>query len=132
MEEKLERENLQTITIDAASVIWLEENKEILIDGEPFDIKKITRNGNTITVTGLYDLLEKDLEQLLASNNSKDKTGLATNSILLLMFTSYCQVNATLHLAIPFFTYKKQSWHNRRDSICSLYQEIITPPPRLF
>ena len=73
MEEKLEQENLQVITIDASSVIWLKKDKELLVNGEPFDVKIITSSGNNLILSGLYDLREKELKKqfLLRSKKSE-------------------------------------------------------------
>ena len=61
IEHRME-EKLQTITLDASAVIWLKKNKELLINGKPFDVKSISRNGDHIIVTWLYDLEEKSLK----------------------------------------------------------------------
>ncbi len=133
MEERLEEANLQTVTIDAASIIWLKENKEILINGEPFDVKKITRHGTSITVQGLYDLEEKELkDQLQVYHHSENKSASANNSLLLLIFTTFYQANEPINFHTPFFSKTKQTWQKPKDNICSLYYEIITPPPRFI
>ncbi len=131
MEEKLEQEKLQIITLDAASVIWLKKDKEILINGEPFDVKSITRKGNSIIVSGLYDVEEKKLKnQLEAYHHSKDKAASANNSLLLFFFTTYCHTNEPINLNPPFFVYKKQAQQKKVDKTCKLYNDIIIPPPR--
>ena len=48
MEAKLETGDLQEITVDASSVIWLKKDKEILLNGEHFDVKTFTKTGNKI------------------------------------------------------------------------------------
>ena len=59
MADKLEKEHLQTFTIKTTSVIWLKKNKELLLNGEPFDVKTISLHGNYIIVSGLFDHDEK-------------------------------------------------------------------------
>lgn len=133
MRERLEQENLQTVTINAASVIWLKANEELLINGEPFDLKTITRNGTSITVQGLYDLQEKELEtQLQAYQYPESKSSPADNSLLLLILTSFYQANEPIGFHTPFFIYKKQTWQKHQNKICNLYHEIVIPPPRLL
>ena len=67
MEEKMKQEKLQTITLLASSVTWLKKNKEILVNGEPFDIKHYSLQGKYIIVSGLYDEQEKALKKKIQS-----------------------------------------------------------------
>lgn len=132
MEEKLEQENLQTVILDAAAVIWLKKNKEILINGEPFDIKKITLNGNKIMVAGLFDIEEKELKKKLQEYNNNNDNAAPTNHSLLILFFIACQHPTEINFDTAFFITTKQSWKNYQDSICNLSCEITTPPPRLL
>ena len=133
MVKRLEQENLQTVTIDAASVIWLKKDKEILINGEPFDIKTIIRNGNKIVVSGLFDIREKELKQKLqAYQQEEGKSASTNNSLLLLIFTTWYQVNEPINFTLSFLIHKRQAWQKYQDKIGSLSHEIITPPPRLL
>ncbi len=132
MEEKMEQENLQTLTLDAAAVIWLKSDKEILINGEPFDIKKFSRNGNKITVTGLFDTEEKQLKKKLQAYNNNDHNAAATNHSLVLLFFIACQHPTEINFHTAFFITTKQSWKNYQDSICNLSRGITAPPPRLL
>ena len=61
MREKLERENLQTITIPVNEFRWYEENREVVVDGTMFDVKSIVRRGNSYIITGLFDEAETEL-----------------------------------------------------------------------
>ena len=131
MQGKLEQECLQTITLEASAVTWLKKNKELLINGEPFDVSSMSRNGESITVTGLFDNQEKKLEeQLERYNHSQERSASSKNSLLLLFFTTWYQTNEPIDLTTPFFVYKKQAPQKHRGKTCKLYQEIIIPPPR--
>lgn len=130
MEEKMEHENLQTVTLNAASIIWLKINKEMLINGEPFDVKTITTNGNRVTVSGLFDGKETKLRnQLQAFNNTSGRSA-STNKSLLLMFFTICYHEAGITADHLLFSNKKQTCLIQQDEICNSYNEILIPPPR--
>ncbi len=132
MSERLELEHLQIFTLDVSSVIWLKINKEMLINGQPFDVKAITKEGNMVTVSGLFDGPEERLgKQLKKYNNSTDKTASTNKSLLLLFFATYYHEPGKLTLNIPFSFYKRHSKQFHQDKICSLFNEILIPPPRL-
>jgi hypothetical protein len=132
MKEKLEHENLQVITIDASSVIWLKKNKELLINGEPFDVKNITISGNKLILSGLFDLREKELKkQLEKYAQTAERSASTNNSLLLLFFTTYYQSTEPINLSCSFSLYTKPDWQKKQDNTCDLYHEIIVPPPRI-
>ena len=132
MEGKLEQENLQVITIDASSVIWLKKDKELLVNGEPFDVKNITISGNKLILSGLFDLREKKLKrQLDKYAQTEERSASANNSLLLLFFTTYYQSTEPVNLSCSFSLFIKHDWQKKQDKACSLYHEIIIPPPRL-
>ena len=131
MDKKLAQETIQTITLEESSVVWLEKNKEILVAGKPFDIKTITRSGNNITFSGLFDFRDKVLKnQLEAYQNSKDRSASESNSFLLLLFANYYQVAEPINLNAPVLVNKEKEWQKYQDKIHSLYLEILIPPPR--
>ena len=131
MEERFECENLQVITIDADSVIWLKKNKELLVNGEPFDIKKLSSNGRKITVEGLFDSDEKELNQKIVKfNNAGDPSLRKTSLLVLLMFNTYFEEKHTINLTPPFVIKNKQAWQYQKENSCISYGDILTPPPR--
>jgi len=65
MEERLETASLQTITVNSTHVQWLKKNKEVLINGNLFDVHTYTTKGNTVILTGLYDKDEDQLHEQL-------------------------------------------------------------------
>lgn len=76
MKEKLEKENLQTITIAEDKVVWMDKH-EIWINNSMFDIhSKILKNG-VYTFTGLYDeketLLVEKHKRSTEKNNNENK-----------------------------------------------------------
>ncbi len=132
MEKKLSQESLRTIILKESSVIWLKKNKEILLNGEPFDIKTIIRKGNNIIVSGLFDHEEKRLKkELEVYHHSENNTTTKNNSLLLLFFTTIYRASEPIGISTPFFINKKKAWKYHHDNICSHIAEIKSPPPRI-
>lgn len=77
--EQLENKNAVTISISKSKLHWVEEGKELLIDGNLFDVKAIkVCNNNYIIVSGLFDKQEDKLwndiaNERLPQNNTQEK-----------------------------------------------------------
>lgn len=80
MEEQLEQAALTTIQVPKASFQWYEEGKEILVEGQLFDVEFIQEEGDHYLIKGLFDEAEKKIDSQLADllNKKQEKT----NSIL--------------------------------------------------
>ena len=61
MRQQLDKTALQTVSLSADKAIWLNEKKELIIDGKLFDVKSWHIYKNKLTATGLFD---KDEDQL--------------------------------------------------------------------
>ena len=66
MEERLEQSPVQTITLPIEAVSWINDGKEVILDGKLFDIKSYTVCGNKIILNGLFD---NDEDRLIAKMN---------------------------------------------------------------
>lgn len=76
MKEKMEYENLQTITLNNNEVSWYEKGHEIIINGELFDIKNYSTVGNQTTFQGIFDKEESNMSAIaerIVSNKSENK-----------------------------------------------------------
>lgn len=131
MEEKLETENLQKLVVREAEIDWLKNGKEMLIAGEPFDVKNISRDGDMITVWGLFDRKEKELRKKIEDYERQDEQSTASgNNVLLLLFGSYFINYYEINFRPPV------SFSNKPKNIfhTTIYKNpcfsVITPPPR--
>lgn len=76
MKEKMEYENLQTITLNNNEVSWYEKGYEIIINGELFDVKNYSTEGNQTTFQGIFDKEESNmsaLAEMVISKKSENK-----------------------------------------------------------
>lgn len=80
MKEKLEREELQLITVLRSSVRWVRPSKECLVNDRMFDVKEMTTSGDSVILRGLFDDKEKEIIARLGSfsapvKHEKDRSG---------------------------------------------------------
>lgn len=75
-EQRFDTELLQTVVIDAQKISWIEEEKELLIDGKLFDVKSFERTGANIVLRGFFDHKEeKTVKQIKETEYQKNKPG---------------------------------------------------------
>lgn len=53
--EELEHAKLIQVKVSRSSINWIKEGKELLIDGNLFDVKSIEEKYDQVILTGLYD-----------------------------------------------------------------------------
>jgi hypothetical protein len=79
MQEKLELANLETIQLPVQSVEWYEEDKEVIIKGQLFDVESYSIHNDTIILTGLFDEeeteIKKQVQLLLQQQNDENTDG---------------------------------------------------------
>jgi hypothetical protein len=69
-------ERVQKIVIAKNQIVWKKHNKEIIINGEYFDIVKKETKGDSLILTGFYDSIETEALAVLAileKNNDDQK-----------------------------------------------------------
>lgn len=132
MMEKLETTSLHTITVRLADINWTKKNKEVIINGELFDVKYSQIIGDKVKLTGLFDKEENKLEREFAntmdSNNDQQTpfNQLKLKFIFNFIFTltqpddalSVCQSTTSY----PIFT----------EAPVIHVAPVNTPPPNLF
>ena len=76
MKEKMEYENLQTITLNNNEFSWYEKGNEIIINGELFDVKHYSTKGTQTTFQGIFDKEESNMSAIaerIVSNKSENR-----------------------------------------------------------
>jgi len=127
MEEMLESAPTKKICIHKNSAIWLRDKKEVVINGNLFDVKSIELKGDSLILSGIFDDKEKSLNELLIEENQKEKQGSLPIKYLLLFPLIYSESEITNFLLT-----------NSNNTIYFSYQEPISnsaiqieaPPPR--
>ena len=62
---------LQTLTLPVTSLVWYEEDRELLIEGRMFDVKSIDVKDGMAQVTGFFDDLETELNRALQDTGER-------------------------------------------------------------
>lgn len=128
MLERLEKENLHSITLSPTDFHWVIPGKEIKIKGRLFDVKNILRNGKTITVTGIFDDEEEELDRMISRSTDPDHNKLP---FLVKMVTAPVIQWQTFGY-LPFATLKCKPSPKRYIPMLPLfYKDPLCPPPRL-
>lgn len=130
MEASLERDALQSIALQENEVIWYEEDKELLINGQLFDVKSYSITNGTLTAQGVFDEQETEIINLLNGTWSNNEQTLIVIQLLVL---SHC---------LFFFTFYSVSFGitkflPKRFSFFSLFYfppllSILAPPPKVL
>jgi hypothetical protein len=129
MRESLEHEQLTTISVKTNAIHWIKKNKECLIDGELFDVKRIQVNGDKTLLTGLYDAEEKAIKQLMKETGEKQSSSQQQNLLKLFSFTA-C-INAGIQAEPPSYTFiYRNTLPIYSNHYCNPVLSIVAPPPR--
>jgi hypothetical protein len=131
MKERLEQEILQTITIAASDVQWVNEGKEILINGRMFDVKTLQHNDDkTIMFTGLFDEEETALVKAVKTSQENDNNNTGKLLVKLFQLTNSTNNNLFADIFLPpllinnFIPAPEQH-------LPSEFLGILSPPPRI-
>jgi hypothetical protein len=131
MRENLESLSLKTITINEADVQWLDD-KEVVINGNLFDVKSYTVADGKITLTGLFDTDEVKLHnQLQNFVQQKDDSNTPLNQLVFKFFFTPLYINSSAasyentiqilsHQYLPFI----------ENSLPENYLYKSAPPPK--
>lgn len=127
-QERLEAEQLQTITVAAENIQWVKKGKEILVDGKLFDIKHFEKKNGKLILTGFFDKEEDDLyDQLNKIAKDKNKPSPFTTVISFLL-TPYYNEPVSGHFLINRQLHSKE-YFIYTEKIPSFPVSDITHPP---
>lgn len=129
MKNRMEKEVLQTVTMDENKVKWVKPGKEAWINGRLFDIKtRSCQNGHCI-FTGFFDDEETALVMELQKNHQQNKK--ADNDFLAQLFKLIKDVYKNSpgdQLSVPVTT--RAQFLTQKSSLFSVDIPILTPPPQ--
>ena len=95
MRVSLETSLLKTITLNEVDVQWVEENEEVSINGNLFDVKTYHIADGKITLTGLFDNDEIKLQhQLKNLMHQKEGSDTPLNQLVVKLFFSPFYINS--------------------------------------
>ena len=119
-----------TIRVRKSDLIWIKKNKEIVVNGKMFDIKKIKDIGNYLEITGYYDEAEDKLFSFFYSLFSEDDSN-GVQAVKLLSFVFF-QDEVNHHNSTDFLQAtgcKNKYFLAIEPDLLRRSLDIISPPP---
>lgn len=131
MKERIEKESLQSITVNNRDVRWTNDRKEIIVEGKLFDVKSSKQqNNNTITFWGLFDIEETELEKNIYKKG--DKNLAQQNQLLAQLFQ--CLQNIYFNPAADTCVLSNGTLSSGilpSPKLLTQFRVILTPPPQV-
>ncbi len=127
VEERLQNETLTTISVPLSKVQWMEEGREILVEGMMFDIKSFYASNGHLVATGVYDERETAVMELLNNFNEKQQD----HFLIQLLFLTQTLVGF-IYISIDFSSIVLQLKHSSFFQLKKVSPFLLRfyPPPR--
>lgn len=101
-QERLEQERQVTLMLPNDQIRWQEEDREIIVDGQLFDISRIKPGKDSTQFTGIYDeaesAIEKSIEHYFNQQEAEDDVRLYT-AFMHFIFPESCPIRYNLDVA---------------------------------
>ena len=132
MKQQLKTALLQTVVVPARDVKWIKKGKEILVNGQMFDVKTSVKSGGNIVFTGLYDKDEQKLhENLKGFMHSKNKQSAPLNELLAKFFSTTVTITAIDYNTAADWKHIVAKYYYPSEKIPFSYGISIYQPPRI-
>lgn len=128
MEEALEQQQLVSIKTNTASLQWVRKNKECLINGELFDVKDIKQTGDEMIITGLFDVNEKAIAEIITRQTNEEQHNQSKQIAKLLLLVATPANETSIHIFLPSVLTGKQ--HFKLSFYIAPFKGNLTPPPK--
>jgi hypothetical protein len=102
--------SMQTLVLDAAQIRWVEKGREILVQGEYFDVEEIRYENGKAFITGFFDHRETNMHRAFSAKQNATKNpagsaphmarwllqlwGLPANNVFVSILTAPCHIPA--------------------------------------
>ena len=84
-EKQLENNWTVRICLSEKNINWIKHGKEVIIEGQWFDVQSIDRKNGQIILTGIFDTEEGELLKMLQKNESNNHSKKCLTAFLLLV-----------------------------------------------
>lgn len=131
MKERLKRESLVCVSQRADQLVWLENGKEVLVNGHMFDVESWEQKGGMVYLTGLYDTQEELIRDLIHKVNSKTPGTRPAIALLSILLSPAVPANLLSfkpkQILVASVNLKNAAYIQRR--LQHPMQEVQCPPP---
>ncbi|MES2646895.1 MAG: hypothetical protein V4717_08485 [Bacteroidota bacterium] len=128
VEHRFSKKQIVQLNIPLDQLCWIKKNKELIIEGQMFDVKQITIKAGIATVTGFFDKEEDKLNKHLSNSlkhQKQSEEGKTTWQMIHLFAGGPVNFQACFNL-IPgmekYFCFESAN-------IYSLPKSVTIPPP---
>ena len=130
--EALEEGTLQTITIHRSDITWTRQEKELLLNGKLFDVKNFTCSGDYLTVTGIFDGKEDELNlQLRRSVQERSPLNAPVeNALVSFLFQTLTTPPENINTSTVLSNLNNYGFL-KSEKLYSVYTSITSPPPKV-
>lgn len=130
--EDLEYEQLQTITVAESNIKWIVPGKEVLLNGNLFDIKSFKQTGDNLIITGLYDKDEDYLQKhfIKIFHQKQQGNASARATLINLIFQPVFSDKNTFFKEDRETMVLKKTSYRFIENLASANSEILVPPPK--
>jgi hypothetical protein len=95
-------ENLETFVVDSATIQWTKKNRELIINGEYFDLVSVNYLNGKATVKGFFDHKETEMHIAFAVTSKKNNdNGDAAQKLADLLQTGWLQNGFEISVSHP-------------------------------
>ena len=130
-EERFNQEQLQTITISSAEIIWLKDGKEILHDGKLFDVKSFKNKDANVELTGFYDQKEDKLaKEIKGFVQQKEDSGSKADYLVVKFLFSPKYNEVSIFSIENSWQITKRQFPFYADAINEVSHPASAPPPK--
>lgn len=130
MMEELEEKELVTISVDEASIQWIEKGKECMIAGEMFDIKKLEQQASKLTLTGLFDAKEQQIKASITKQSKQQQNNQSKQLVKLLLMVATPLNESSTDFYLTATLSSKQLY--KSSYYISPFTGNLTPPPKFI
>jgi hypothetical protein len=133
MVERLERSELDTITLQNNDVHWHEKNKEIIVNSMLFDVHQYHVGEDSTVFTGLFDTNETELKKQVKKLFERRDENNAPRELIIakLILQLWIAGSEDGNLSVPNTALENKKQITRPGSLLTANILVPFPPPRV-
>jgi hypothetical protein len=128
LEHRFSNKQLIQLSIPVNQLSWVKENKELIIEGQMFDVKQMVIKQGMATITGFFDKEEDQVNELLSKSLSHQKESEQGNAIwkMIHLFTGWPVIYQLCFNSMPDM---ENNYCFTNYNISSRPIAVLIPPP---
>jgi hypothetical protein len=128
MRKELRKGNLITVVATQDEFYWLEQGKELMLNGRAFDVSSYRYEKGVYVFTGLYDDVETEL--MCRKQKKQEQENTDGNKILVFLFELFQAYQETFEEATCTMVLPTGKFRLYSSALSSAFYDITIPPPK--